>query len=1461
MKNKRKNNKSKSIPFHVHKPQCETPNGNLLIFGLLPEIHRNIFRYLDIRTLCHLSLTCRTFFFLVDNEAFRPLYLLNDFDVKALPNLISDKISKLLNYTHNAQCYPSYKIRYLFACKVDFEYCEIRRITSRRSHSYWNVPTFGLAGPWTPWLQHPKVRLSSSSDRHSWSSDILAVSSNNRVDLWKLSPKHGFWRFEEKHTMQNNNSDVTALELNKFEHHDEVFVGYENGSITQWKYDSYTDSFQTKKLFRKHSASVKSLAVIDDKNVMVSASRDRTLNVWDTASELTDKLLLNSYTFTNIGKNHPLCLKYVPQKLQIVVGLSSTGSIRSSSHLSLLKVLTVTPSGSLILDNDDSERSDFSLSDGIRHHGSSINDICGNVLGNQWLIGTACYDGVARVFDLRLPITSYPVAKFEDVNDYSIYSIASSHWRIATGCSWHGVVRVWDARMGLSNESSKSKNQPSLLFSTYTVPKAQVPVYSIQMDHSQPTVIDEDLLRKAVNEQVPVEIAEVARREGIDPFEVTSLRLDYKSSYSDPNNLWAFENLTKLQLDNNIIERIENIGFLKNLQWLDLSFNNITQIEGLDKLTNLTDLSLYNNRISKIENMEDLFNLQVFSIGNNNLTVLENLSYLSRFENLRVLNAAGNSLCKNPNYRHYVLAHIRNLKYLDYRLVDEESVAAARERYIDDLIAIEEEEKVAIGRKEEMKRMREAEELCEGAHVAKIDRLFDEMFDEDQDFQKLLPLARENIEELRGDYRAKFEVIAKELKHFALKKNKDKADEFEMFQKCKWDAKMEKDEDGIKQLHKYQNVKKQLLKLIQNSKDAGEIDDAIKLLKDQTQTLSDLLMDHEMSLVEQFEDVMKDFERCFTEMCGTIGEYSQQAFANMREAENEFHERFTELVMSSYDRFQKGDMDELDDELRNEDRLLTGTNRDQELVIQKAHEDEIQRNRDRICEINAFLDKCNAEIEVAEEKPAVFRVTYFGILESMKISRINSFHKTLRCIISVLLFCNCIALPRSINEVAIERFDTISITSDYLKQTYSPIRNVAIQSDAEEANANSTLATEPFAFMIRCMIPDTNLCRNMENGLKRAAIRIANIVLIYRQILVEVNITSLGPKNNVLGSAGPAAYFKGVFSKSENSSGYLFPQGLVKQMLKNVEFISYAPFDIVSYFYNDRAWYFPEYGRPINPSENDFELVACHELIHGLGMVSRWNSVQDIFPPAITNGRIGLIPPIGYENNTGAVSLQSWQPLSVFDRFLYLDYGTYNVSCNLLATNITNYRIIDGYRTPESFFSGLMGNQDARNAAREMFALATKGNGLIFTPDRSYGIDKVELAANDPFRKGSSIHHVDDAYNVTNDLLMTATVQFQGRSMSQLIKDKFLDSTRNDTESTVAPFGVNVRAMLYSIGWSTVDKPGRRELYLLPTTPSQTNVETGPLTFTFPTAQSFSFRSQNLRQSIFLMLLSFLFCV
>jgi oligoribonuclease (3'-5' exoribonuclease) len=199
------------------------------------------------------------------------------------------------------------------------------------------------------------------------------------------------------------------------------------------------------------------------------------------------------------------------------------------------------------------------------------------------------------------------------------------------------------------------------------------------------------------------------------------------------NNLLALDNLTKLQLDNNNIQKIENIDHLVHLTWLDLSFNRITKVEGLSTLTQLTDLSLHSNQITVrlacgltsplrnlspvrlpatagavrvrasdvrermdaddeqvMENMETLKELNVFSIGNNLLRQMENIMYLRQFRQLRLVNLAGNPVCADPEYHNYVLSHIPTLTYLDYRLVDQALVQAAREQYQDEMLELEE---------------------------------------------------------------------------------------------------------------------------------------------------------------------------------------------------------------------------------------------------------------------------------------------------------------------------------------------------------------------------------------------------------------------------------------------------------------------------------------------------------------------------------------------------------------------------------------------------------------------------------------------------------------------------------------------------------------------------------------------------------------------------------------------------
>ena len=57
------------------------------------------------------------------------------------------------------------------------------------------------------------------------------------------------------------------------------------------------------------------------------------------------------------------------------------------------------------------------------------------------------------------------------------------------------------------------------------------------------------------------------------------------------------------------------------------------------------------------------------------------IAYLRRFKQLNSLNLDGNPLSQDPNYKPFTIAHLPNLVYLDYRLVDGQAREAANEQY------------------------------------------------------------------------------------------------------------------------------------------------------------------------------------------------------------------------------------------------------------------------------------------------------------------------------------------------------------------------------------------------------------------------------------------------------------------------------------------------------------------------------------------------------------------------------------------------------------------------------------------------------------------------------------------------------------------------------------------------------------------------------------------------------------
>ncbi|XP_024542302.1 dynein regulatory complex subunit 3 [Selaginella moellendorffii] len=225
--------------------------------------------------------------------------------------------------------------------------------------------------------------------------------------------------------------------------------------------------------------------------------------------------------------------------------------------------------------------------------------------------------------------------------------------------------------------------------------------------------------------------------EGGSPEKLEERKRTMPLSQRSINWLHGLGSLTKLYLDNNDISKIENLSHLATLKLLDLSFNKIKSIGGLETLTNLEDLSLYHNEIEKITGLDTLQKITSFSLGKNRIRRLEDVIPLRRLRNLHVLTLDGNPLATDPEYRIYVISHLRDLTYFDHRYVDRAAVVAARDQYQDDMTDLkqkEAEEDLLIKAAEEHA-TRQA--LYKDANLLGCDTLFERMISEDVEYPKL----------------------------------------------------------------------------------------------------------------------------------------------------------------------------------------------------------------------------------------------------------------------------------------------------------------------------------------------------------------------------------------------------------------------------------------------------------------------------------------------------------------------------------------------------------------------------------------------------------------------------------------------------------------------------------------------------------------------------------------------------
>ena len=451
-----------------------------------------------------------------------------------------------------------------------------------------------------------------------------------------------------------------------------------------------------------------------------------------------------------------------------------------------------------------------------------------------------------------------------------------------------------------------------------------------------PNVIDQETCEKA--------LGDVGHGKRI--VDADSLALSYQNILKI-DNLAGFEKLKRLQLDNNIIASIENLDHLVNLETLDLSFNNITKIENLNNMTNLTSLSLFNNHISELTGLDSLKKLEVLSVGNNLISDTGSIMYLRPFENLHVLTMSGNPIEQEADYRPFILAHLKHLKFLDYRLIDEQAVQSAMEQFQDTLQELHEEDEAvradAATAAEKAKRLAQLRE----AGVEQVEPLKDELLAPSEGEVGQL-WGHPTLTDSLNDFRERLEEAIDEFVEAAFEQHAVKQAEKSAFEEALNAIRSEAAETSRTEISNYSQLVKD-----------ATFESGGTLTASQTQSLEqanialfDTLMDIEMLQGERCSEGIQKFEITCDELSKKSLEMITAFFNRVREVESQFQEGFlsatAELLDDSARHTERADdiSEELKSLLRDKVAVTNAlvAAHDARGIKVDAHEDEMRSN-------------------------------------------------------------------------------------------------------------------------------------------------------------------------------------------------------------------------------------------------------------------------------------------------------------------------------------------------------------------------------------------------------------------------------------------------------------------------------------------------------------------------------------
>jgi Leucine-rich repeat (LRR) protein len=181
------------------------------------------------------------------------------------------------------------------------------------------------------------------------------------------------------------------------------------------------------------------------------------------------------------------------------------------------------------------------------------------------------------------------------------------------------------------------------------------------------TIIDSDIKGIDMLAENELEYLSVINSQNLLLSEIVNIKnlreLYYKSNIKTDNdliNLEGLSNLTILNLSDNNIKSVENMGLLKDLISIDISINKIESIDVLKNNTKLKYVYLQKNNIKDIRPLKLNKNIKYLMASHNNFSEID---FIENLNDIELLNLQNNPIKVVPN-----LLNLKNLNITDLNI-------------------------------------------------------------------------------------------------------------------------------------------------------------------------------------------------------------------------------------------------------------------------------------------------------------------------------------------------------------------------------------------------------------------------------------------------------------------------------------------------------------------------------------------------------------------------------------------------------------------------------------------------------------------------------------------------------------------------------------------------------------------------------------------------------------------------